>query len=85
MSALESVFVKRNNLAAQNSNSESIISDPTVFVGKKKKKKKHGKAINAKKLRNNPIDPNSPNYGSQLLKQQLRKKFAGYEYGLSDW
>ena len=50
-----------------------------------KKKKKHGKAINAKKLRNNPIDPNSPNYGSQLLKQQLKNKFAGYEYGLSDW
>lgn len=82
MSALESVFVKRNNLAAQNSNSESIFSDPTVSVGEKKK---HGKAINAKKLRNNPIDPNSPNYGSQLLKQQLKNKFAGYEYGLSDW
>ena len=39
MSALESVFVKRNNLAAQNSNSESIFSDPTVSVGKKKKKR----------------------------------------------
>jgi len=64
MSALESVFVKRNNLATQNSNSESIFSDPTVSVGKKKKKKKYGKAINATKLRNNPIDPNSPNYGS---------------------
>ena len=85
MSALESFFVKRNNLAAQNSNSESTFSDSTFSVGRKKKKKKHGKAINAKKLRNNPIDPNSPNYGSQLLKQQLRKKFAGYEYGLSDW
>ena len=36
MSALESVFVKRNNLAAQNSNSESIFSDPTVSVGGKK-------------------------------------------------
>lgn len=85
MSALESFFVKRNNLAAQNSNSESIISDPTVSVGKKKKKGKNGKANNAKKLRNNPIDPNSPDYGSQLLKQQLRNKFAGYDYGLSDW
>ena len=37
MSALESVFVKRNNLAAQNSNSESIFSDPTVSVGEKKR------------------------------------------------
>ena len=39
MSALESFFVKRNNLAAQNSNSESIFSDPTVSVGKKTKKR----------------------------------------------
>ena len=85
MSALESIFVKRNNLAAQNSNSESIFSNPAVSVGKKKNKKKHGKAINAQELRNNTIDPNSPNYGSQLLKEQLRNKFAGYEYGLSDW
>lgn len=85
MSALESFFVNRNNLAAQNSNNESIFSDSTVSVGKKKRKKKHGKAINSKKLRNNPIDPNSPNYGSQLLKQQLKNKFADYEYGLSDW
>ena len=85
MSALESFFVKRNNLAAQRSNSDSTFSNSTVSVGKKKKKGKHGKANNAKKLRNNPIDPNSPDYGSQLLKQQLRTKFAGYEYGLSDW
>lgn len=55
------------------------------FLWGKEEKKKHGKAVNAKKLRNNPIDPNSPNYGSQLLKQQLKNKFAGYEYGLSDW
>jgi hypothetical protein len=85
MSVLESVFIKRNNLAAQNSNSESTFSNPTVSVGKKKKKKKHGKANNVKKLRNNPIDPNSPDYGSQLLKQQLKNKFEGYDYGLSDW
>ena len=85
MSALESFFLKRNNIAAQSSNSESTFSNPTVSVGKKKKKKKHGKANNTQKLRNNPIDPNSPDYGSQLLKQQLRSKFAGYDYGLSDW
>ena len=81
MSVLESIFVKRNNLA--NSESDSVFY--TASAGKKKKSRKHGKAIQAKNVRNSPIDPNCHNYHSQLLKEQLREKFSGYEYGLSDW
>ena len=29
--------------------------------------------------------PNAPNYESQLLKEQLKKKYGDYKHGLSDW
>ena len=31
------------------------------------------------------LDPNAPNYESQLLKEQLKRKFGDYKHGLSDW
>ena len=31
------------------------------------------------------IDTNSADYNNQLLKANLRDKFKGYDYGLSDW
>ena len=49
---------------------------PPKHKGKKKDKAKKGHRI---------IDPNSSDYNSQLLKENLRSKFSGYDYGLSDW
>ncbi len=34
---------------------------------------------------NRIVDPNSADFSNQLLKENLKKKFAGYDYGLSDW
>lgn len=31
------------------------------------------------------INPNSTDYRSQVLKENLRSKYEGFEYGLSDW
>ena len=31
------------------------------------------------------IDPNSSNYETDLLKENLKNKYKDYEYGLSDW
>lgn len=61
-----------------------------VFQLKKKKAKKKikhntnqnkvtGQAISSR------LDPNAPNYESQLLKEQLKRKFGDYKHGLSDW
>jgi len=80
-STLESIFLKRNNLSST-SKGDTSFPATTSSVGKKKKKQKHAKSG---KMRNTIIDPNSPNYSYQLLKEQLRSKFKGYDYGLSDW
>ncbi len=47
----------------------------------KHKRKKKDKAIKGHRI----IDPNSSDYNSQLLKENLSSKFSGYDYGLSDW
>ena len=73
MSTLEKMFIERNNLSKAN----SYESETKLF---KKKKQKKGN-----KNRNHIVDPNSSDYNNQLLKANLRDKFKGYDYGLSDW
>lgn len=31
------------------------------------------------------VDPNSSNYETDLLKENLKSKYKDYDYGLSDW
>lgn len=31
------------------------------------------------------VNPNSPEYNSQMMKANLKDKYQGYDYGLSDW
>ena len=78
MSGLEKIFIERNNLPKVSSAREAT-SNSTFSTPKKKKKG------NGKKSGNRIVNPNSSDYSSQLLKANLRKKFDGYEYGLSDW
>lgn len=73
MSTLEKLFIERNNLSKANS------YERNTKQSKKKKLKK------GNKTRNQIIDPNSSDYNNQLLKANLRDKFKGYDYGLSDW
>lgn len=78
MSGLEKLFIERNNLLKDSSVRE-VTCTSTFSLPKKKKKK------NRKKSGNRIVNPNSSDYNSQLLKANLKKKFDGYEYGLSDW
>ena len=78
MSGLEKKFIERNNLSKGSSERKAICY--STFSTLKKKKKRNGK-----KSGNRIVNPNSSDYSSQLLKANLRKKFDGYEYGLSDW
>jgi hypothetical protein len=60
-----------------------IASQPS---SKKKHKRSKGSTNDEMdSLRMNSIDPNKSDYYSQLLKENLKNKFDGYEYGLSDW
>ena len=59
-----------------------ILKGPTC--NKQTPKHKGKKKDKAKKC-HRIIDPNSSDYNSQLLKENLRSKFSGYDYGLSDW
>jgi len=45
-------------------------------------RKKKGKRTTVKYQ---SLDPSSPTYQTDLLKQELKNKYKDYEYGLSDW
>ena len=76
MSTLEKMFIERNHLSKVSSENKTT-SKSTVSKPKKKKGKKVENRI--------MLNPNSADYSTQLLKANLKKKFGGYDYGLSDW
>lgn len=57
----------------------------TNTVTKSKKKNKSNILRKNDDKRTIILNPNSSEFNNQLLKENLRDKFEGYEYGLSDW
>ena len=66
---------------------EKTIENRKTNEKKNKKRKSFSFANKYKSKRRTPgiLDPNSSDYNNQVLKEKLKSKYAGYEYGLSDW
>ena len=73
---------KTNVAVAQEDDQKKKHKFPNYGPAGKRKKNKNNKGPKGK---HHILDPNSPTYQSEFLKQELKNKYKDYEYGLSDW
>ena len=66
--------------------SKKYIKDINTSSVHKSKKRNKWKWRKNNVVENGPqVDPNSSNYETDLLKENLKSKYKDYDYGLSDW